>query len=170
MENSCYRHYLENNCLKNYNYHCTEIILFKCMNIKRCYLPLRICWLNFVVVFWCAADDISVDSTVPRSWERPWRRTRRKKLSCQLGTRQHCRDNVTMFSGQKMIDYLDNEALIFLVFSCHWSSITLLHCRCRKAKKLSRVQLCPFINWPLSRRQGSLFSTLESIWIRKRDT
>ena len=23
----------------------------------------------------------------------------------ELGTRQHCRNNVTMFSGQKMVDY-----------------------------------------------------------------
>ena len=78
-------------------------------------------------------------------------------LVSELGTRQHCRDNVTMFSGLKAVEFCiftifavatpsSHRALIFFLyfFSCPWGSmysITLSRCRCRKAKQLSRAQL-----------------------------
>ena len=68
----------------------------------------------------------------------------------ELGTRQHCRDNLTIFSGHKIVGYcimlqllhLDTETLTFFIFvSGHRSFITLSRCNCRKAKQLSRAQL-----------------------------
>ena len=68
-----------------------------------------------------------------------------------LGMRQHCRDNVTMFSGRKMVDY----CLIFVLASsfmhrCRFLSLmlyycTLARCRCREAIQLSRAQL--WLSW-----------------------
>ena len=72
----------------------------------------------------------------------------------ELGTPQHCRDNVTMFSDHTVVGYSNitlfvvattfrHRALkIFRILSCIWSSITLSRCRCRKAYKLSRAH-CP---------------------------
>ena len=75
-------------------------------------------------------------------------------LKTELGTRQHWRDNVTMFSGQQMIDYCRMSVLVAAtlsrhqglntsrIFSRQWSSITLWRCHCRQAIQLSRAQLC----------------------------
>ena len=79
----------------------------------------------------------------------------------ELGTRQQCRDNVTMFSGQKVFGYCLLAYCIIPVFvvttpsrnrppkhlsNIFWSlrsSITLWHCRCCKAKnKIARAQVC----------------------------
>ena len=75
----------------------------------------------------------------------------------ELGTRQHCRDNVTMFSGQIIVYYcvyircgwllhLDTEAIQFLYFVLSlklYYAVTLLSsCNCREAKQLLRAQLC----------------------------
>ena len=58
----------------------------------------------------------------------------------EVGTRQHCCDNLTMFSGPKIVDNCIKfryircvvaTPYICLILFCHWSSITL-----------SRVQLC----------------------------
>ena len=38
--------------------------------------------------------------------------------------------------------YKHRDLNFFRYFSCPWSSITLSRCRCHKAKKLSRAQLC----------------------------
>ena len=66
------------------------------------------------------------------------------------GPLQHCRDNATMFSGQQIVEHgiyvytrcgYSTED-IFRIFSCLWSCITLSHCRCWEAYKLSRAQLC----------------------------
>ena len=77
----------------------------------------------------------------------------------ELGTRQHYRDSVTMFSGHKMVAY-SIMSLFFVAtpfrhrnsryryhFSYFFLSLnlycgTLSRCRCCKAKKLSRVQFC----------------------------
>ena len=66
----------------------------------------------------------------------------------ELGTRLHCRDNVTMFLGHTIMDYchmyicmyslwllhLDTETSknLLSMFSCYPSSITLSHCRYRE--------------------------------------
>ena len=71
----------------------------------------------------------------------------------ELGTRQHCRDSVTMFSGQKWLIialclpsvwllHLYTETLLLLIFF-HVPD-ALLHCRIvTVALSLSRSQLCP---------------------------
>ena len=53
-------------------------------------------------------------------------------LRAELGTRQPCRDNLTMLSGHKMVDYCLMSIFAvetFSYFSCPWCSITLSHCR-----------------------------------------
>ena len=62
-----------------------------------------------------------------------------------LGKQQHCRDNVIRFSGKNYCwllhyvyircDYsiLTPKPQQFRTFSCHWGSIKLSRCRCRKA-------------------------------------
>ena len=67
----------------------------------------------------------------------------------ELGTRQHCRDNVTMFSSHKSVGYcfitifvvaklyLDTETLIFIEFFLVPEA--LLRCRCRESLKYCRM-------------------------------
>ena len=55
----------------------------------------------------------------------------------ELGPRQHCRDNVTMFSGLKVVGFCTftifvvatpsrhQDLNIFRIFSCPWGSVTL---------------------------------------------
>ena len=72
----------------------------------------------------------------------------------ELGTRQYCRDNETMFSGHKVVWYCNitlfgvatpsrhqADLNCFRFFSGSGGSITLSHCGCRKTLKLSRAQL-----------------------------
>ena len=68
----------------------------------------------------------------------------------ELGKRQYCRDNGTLFSGLEVESYcimpicvvatpvICRDLKIFIVFSCPWR---LSCCRCREAKQLSRAQL-----------------------------
>ena len=75
----------------------------------------------------------------------------------ELGTRQHCRDNVTMSSDLKVVGFssftifvvatpstVDTETLIFFEFFLvpyrFYYVVALLRCRCREAKQLSRAQ------------------------------
>ena len=68
-------------------------------------------------------------------------------LKVDLGRRQHCSDNMIMFSEHIVFYIVISLCLyslttrIFQIFSCHWSSTALSRCRCREAKKLSRAQL-----------------------------
>ena len=68
----------------------------------------------------------------------------------RLSTRQHCRDNMAMFSDLKDLGFciftlygtlqqlhLDTETLIFFEFFLVPEA--LLRCRCREAKQLSRA-------------------------------
>ena len=65
----------------------------------------------------------------------------------ELGTRQHCRDNVTMISGHKIVGYCIMSIFAGAAqFSGQWSSITK-RCRCREAKQLSRAQLCSYLDY-----------------------
>ena len=78
----------------------------------------------------------------------------------ELGTRQHGRVNVTLFSGHKGVGYCNitkvvvvspfrhKDIIIFLIFSCPEISIMFLRCRCSEAKKMSRARFC-FIIWSL---------------------
>ena len=56
----------------------------------------------------------------------------RQHIYSELGTRQHCRNNVTMFSDHKFVEY------------CSIIPEALLRCRCREAINLSRAQFCLF--------------------------
>ena len=70
-------------------------------------------------------------------------------------TRQYWRDNETMFPGHKVVCYCNitifgcgysiycrhQDLNIFRKLSSPWGSITLSHCRCHEAIKLSRAQL-----------------------------
>ena len=74
----------------------------------------------------------------------------------ELGTRQHCRDNVTMSSDLKVVGFcsftifvvatpstVDTETLIFSNFFLSlrfYCGVALLRCRCHEAKQLSRAQ------------------------------
>ena len=73
--------------------------------------------------------------------------------SPELGTRQFCLDNATLFSGHKAVIFCNITVFawllhlcrhldrnIFRILSCPRGSITLSRCRCRKAKKLSHAQ------------------------------
>ena len=71
----------------------------------------------------------------------------------ELGTRQHCRDNVTMFSGNTIVAYsimakfvVTNQFRhrglnIFRIFACHWSSNMLSHFRVVVASKLKKLRV-----------------------------
>ena len=72
----------------------------------------------------------------------------------ELGTRQYCRNNETVFSGHKVVCYCNitlfgvappsrhRDLNIFRIFSGPCCSITLSRCRCREAIQFSRAQLC----------------------------
>ena len=70
----------------------------------------------------------------------------------ELGTRQFCRDNVTRFSGHKVVIYCNITVFVWLLllvarskyfsnFSCPRGSMTVSRCRLRKAQKLSCAHL-----------------------------
>ena len=78
-------------------------------------------------------------------------------LYSELGTRQHCRDNVTMFVGYCIFTtfvvaspFRHRALKMFRIFSCPSSSyiyivaLPLSRYRCREAKNLSRAQLCGY--------------------------
>ena len=77
-------------------------------------------------------------------------------------SRQHCRDNVNMPSGQNIVDYCKMSRFVvatpftfghqglhififFLSLLCCRCRIVLSYCRCREAKKCPRAQLCPIV-------------------------
>ena len=79
----------------------------------------------------------------------------------ELGTRQFCRDNVTMLSGHTFFCNFHFTIFIVATPSGHWgltifsiffwsltgpygyfNNFMLSRCRCHEAKKLSRAQLC----------------------------
>ena len=81
-------------------------------------------------------------------------------VHCQSwAERQHCRDNVTMFSGHKIVGYCimsifvvatpvrhrDLTGTIFCIGSVKLHNI--VGCRCREAQKLLRAQLCKLYNF-----------------------
>ena len=95
-------------------------------------------------------------------WSSPCAQNTQDYACTELGTRQYCRDNVTMFSSHKVVCYCNmtihiccghsifrhRDINIFRMFSCPQDSFTLFGCRvvvlysCREAKTMSRAQLC----------------------------
>ena len=75
----------------------------------------------------------------------------------ELGTRQHCRDNVTMFSGHKLVSYCITVCLYSRAFhfSYFFGSLKLCYvvalsfCRCWEANK---IVACPALQ---STKDGS---------------
>ena len=68
----------------------------------------------------------------------------------ELGTRQQNSDNVTMFSGQEIVDFWIISIFVTAtpfwhwslnIFSYHCSSVMFSRCRCREAKNVSHAQL-----------------------------
>ena len=80
------------------------------------------------------------------------------KSYAELGTRQHCRDNVTMFSGQNTVDngimsslvvaplFRHSGLSIFSILSRLCSYVTLWRCLWREAKRWLRAQLWSLVN------------------------
>ena len=92
-------------------------------------------------------------------------------LSTELGTRQYCRDNVTRFSGQTIVDYctltisfvvtlLRHRAVTFFVRFLDTKAIFYVRCRVVVVAKLK--------NWrvPSSDYQASLNSKFDSISLK----
>ena len=85
----------------------------------------------------------------------------------ELGTRQQCRDNVTMFSGHKTVSYCimpifvvaipfrRRHLKLFRIFSCLLSSITLSRCRCSRCRvpSSSGVERSCFLDWSRTRSE-----------------
>ena len=96
-------------------------------------------------------DRMSVDRSVSCNFNK------RLNRLLELGMRQYCRDNETMFSGHKVVCYCNfttfgvatpsrhRDLNIFQFFSGSCGSITLSRCCCREAIKLSRAQLCKLL-------------------------
>ena len=120
---------------------------------------IRSAWLSML-------PSVNLNFYIPASLSYPSGRWVIKTfLNTELGPRQYCRDNVTMFSAHKMVVYCilsivvvvtpvrhqDNN--IFLIFSCPWSAITLFVVafkRCRESKTLSALLFTPSLHASIS--------------------
>ena len=143
-----------------------------------------------VKYLWCVAwvagprgGSLRRDLSAGRLWPAtlpPWRymgfSAHCHEIFPELGQRQHCRDNVTMFSGQTMVDYCIMVVVAtpfrhrgLHIFACHWRSIVLSRCRCRVVARL-KIVTCPTLNFSSAKFWNPTIKSLElkaqiTVWL-----
>ena len=102
---------------------------------------------------WVWTDQVFTATPHLLPLSRHWKIAFFTMILSELGTRQYCRDNKTMFSGNKYVCYCNITITgvetpsrhqyqnIFRILCGPWDSITLSCCRCREAIIFSRAQL-----------------------------